>query len=322
MGEMTLNTPGPHGLTRRTFLVGSGATLAGLGLYSSLVARHEISVQTQRILVQHLPTAFVGHRIVQLSDFHLEEFTEPFFLERVVAQVNGLNPDTVLLTGDFITRGSLNFLFESHAAARCAEILATIRCPQRFAVLGNHDVAVNAPMVTAALQSRGIPVLHNRYETLIVKGDRLHIAGTADPGTDRPDLTTAVPPAPQGPVVLMSHAPDYADFVLSHPRGASVDLMLSGHSHGGQVRLPLVGPLVLPPLGRKYIEGLFHFHSMQLYVNRGLGTVGIPLRLNCPPEITLLTLERNEDHSSVRPAVSGLPASSPAASSSPCSLQA
>ena len=294
MREMTPDSPGPEGLTRRTFLVGSGAMLAGLGLYSSLVARHEISVLSHRILIRHLPTAFVGHRIVQLSDFHLEEFTEPFFLERVVDHVNRLNPDTVLLTGDFITRGSLNFLFERHAAARCAEILATIRCPQKYAVLGNHDVAVNAPMVTAALRSQGLPVLHNRFETLTVKGDSLHIAGTADPGTDRPDLITAVPATPQGPVLLMSHAPDYADFVLSHPRGSNVDLMLSGHSHGGQVRLPLVGPLVLPPLGRKYIEGLFQFDSMQLYVNRGLGTVGIPVRLNCPPEITLLTLERSE----------------------------
>lgn len=293
MGKMTSDTPGTQGLTRRTFLVGSGAMLAGLGLYSSLIARHEISVLSRRILIKNLPTAFVGHRIVQLSDFHLEEFTEPFFLERVVEHVNRLSPDTVLLTGDFITRGSLNFLFERHAAIRCAEILATIHCPQKFAVLGNHDVAVNAPMVTAALRAQGIPVLRNRYETLTERGDSLHIAGTADPGTDRPDLNTAVPTEPKGPVLLMSHAPDYADFVLTHPRGSSVDLMLSGHSHGGQVRLPLVGPLVLPPLGRKYVEGLFRFDSMQLYVNRGLGTVGIPVRLNCPPEITLISLERS-----------------------------
>ena len=267
--------------------------MAGLGLYSSLIARHEISVHSQTILVDNLPTAFVGHRIVQLSDFHLEEFTEPYFLERVVEHVNRLNADTVLLTGDFITRGSLNFLFEHHAAMRCAEILATIRCSQKFAVLGNHDVAVNASMVTTALQSQGLPVLHNRYDTLTLRGDSLHIAGTADPGTDRPDLNTAVPLKPRGPVILMSHAPDYADFVIAHPRSPSIDLMLSGHSHGGQVRLPVLGPLVLPPLGRKYVEGLFRFNRMQLYVNRGLGTVGIPVRLNCPPEITLITLQRS-----------------------------
>ncbi len=285
--------PEAKGLTRRTFLVGSGALVAGVGLYSSLIARHEISVHSQTILVDNLPTAFVGHRIIQLSDFHLEEFTEPYFLERVVEYVNRLAADTVLLTGDFITRGSLNFLFEHRAAMRCAEILATIRCAQKFAVLGNHDVAVNASMVTAALQSQGLPVLHNRYDTLTLRGESLHIAGTADPGTDRPDLNTAVPLKPKGPVILMSHAPDYADFVITHPRAPSIDLMLSGHSHGGQVRLPVLGPLVLPPLGRKYVEGLFRFNRMQLYVNRGLGTVGIPIRLNCPPEITLITLQRS-----------------------------
>ena len=282
-----------HGLTRRSFLVGTGALTAGLALYSSLVARHEISVLSQHIRIDALPHAFVGYRVVQLSDFHLEEFTEPFFLERVVEHVNHIDPDVVLLTGDFITRGSLNFLFEHHAANRCAEILATIRCPQKFAVLGNHDVAVSAPMVTAALQAQGLPVLRNRYETITLGGDSLHIAGTADPGTDRPDLMTAVPSAPKGPVLLMSHAPDYVDFVVNHPRAPLIDLMLSGHSHGGQVRLPLLGPLVLPPLGRKYVEGLFRFNRMQLYVNRGLGTVGIPIRLNCPPEITLITLERS-----------------------------
>ena len=292
MRLMSSDTTESRGLTRRTFLVGSGALVAGLGLYSSLIARHEISIPAQRIFIDDLPTAFVGYRIVQLSDFHLEEFTEPFFLERVIQHVNRLEADLVLLTGDFITRGSLNFLFEHHAATRCAEILATIRCPQKFAVLGNHDVAVSASMVTAALQAEGLPVLHNRYDTLTVRGDTLHIAGTADPGTDRPDLNTAIPATPKGPVLLMSHAPDYADFVTSHPRGRSVSLMLSGHSHGGQVRLPVLGPLVLPPLGRKYVEGLFRFNRMQLYVNRGLGTVGIPIRLNCPPEITLMTLER------------------------------
>ena len=293
MEPMTSDTSNSRDLTRRSLLVGSGALVAGLGLYSSLIARHEISVLSRHIEIQNLPTSFVGYRIIQLSDFHLEEFTEPFFLERVVENVNRLDADLVLLTGDFITRGSLNFLFEHRAATRCAEILATIHCPQKFAVLGNHDVAVSAPMVTAALQAEGLPVLHNRYETISMRGDALHIAGTADPGTDRPDLNTAIPSSPRGPVLLMSHAPDYADFVISHPRGKGVDLMLSGHSHGGQVRLPVLGPLVLPPLGRKYVEGLFRFDRMQLYVNRGLGTVGIPIRLNCPPEVTLITLDRS-----------------------------
>ena len=89
----------------------------------------------------------------------------------------------------------------------------------------------------------------------------------------------------------MAHEPDFADVVVQHPRGPLVDLMLSGHTHGGQINLPFCGPLVLPPMGRKYVHGIFHLNQMQLYVNRGIGTVGIPFRLNCPPEITLLTLQ-------------------------------
>jgi predicted MPP superfamily phosphohydrolase len=89
----------------------------------------------------------------------------------------------------------------------------------------------------------------------------------------------------------MAHEPDYADTVMAHPRGHLVDLMLSGHSHGGQIRLPFLGPLILPPLGEKYPEGHYRFNRMQLYVNRGIGTVGLPFRLNCPPEITVITLQ-------------------------------
>ena len=100
------------------------------------------------------------------------------------------------------------------------------------------------------------------------------------------------PRAPRAPVLYLVHEPDYIDIFRHHPRFPLVDLMLSGHSHGGQIRLPLIGPLVLPPMGKKYVEGHFQFDQMQLYVNRGIGTVGLPLRLNCPSEITSFTLTR------------------------------
>jgi predicted MPP superfamily phosphohydrolase len=89
----------------------------------------------------------------------------------------------------------------------------------------------------------------------------------------------------------MAHEPDYADVIVQHPRGSLVDLVLAGHTHGGQVRLPGLGALILPPMGQKYVHGHFQFNKMQLYVNRGLGTVGLPFRLNCPPEITVITLQ-------------------------------
>jgi uncharacterized protein len=286
-----VTTDQPSRLTRRKFLIGSGVAAAGFTLYSGEIARHNLDIVQQSIGIRNLPDDFHDYRIVQLSDIHLDEFTEPFFLERVVHRVNDLAPDLVLLTGDFVTRGSLTFLAATHAAHRCAEILSTLTCPQRYAILGNHDVSVSAPLVINALSTKGIPVLVNQYVAIERKGSRIWLCGTDDPNTSHPNLNLSVPDKPDGPVILMSHEPDYADDVMAHPRGPLVDLMLAGHSHGGQVRLPFVGPLILPPLGEKYVQGYFRFDKMQLYVNRGIGTVGLPFRLNCPPEITVLTLK-------------------------------
>ncbi|HMF64362.1 MAG TPA: metallophosphoesterase [Edaphobacter sp.] len=277
--------------TRRRFLIGSGVAAAGLAFYSGEIARHAVDIIHRPISIRNLPDPFHGYRIVQLSDIHLDEFTEPFFLEHIVHRVNSLNPDLVLLTGDFITRGSLTFVSSDHAAHRCAEIISTLTSPLRYAILGNHDVSVSASLVVGALTSKSTPVLVNQHVPIERKGSRIWLCGADDPGTSHPDLNLTIPAKPDGPVILMAHAPDYADNVVRHPRGPLVDLMLSGHSHGGQIRLPFGGPLILPPLGEKYVEGHFHFNQMQLYVNRGIGTVGLPFRLNCPPEITVITLE-------------------------------
>ena len=182
----------PH-LTRRNFLVGAGALAAGLTLYSGEIARHEISLTNLSIPIDALPDAFVGLRVAQLSDIHLDEYTEPFFLERIVRHVDSLNPDLVLLTGDFVTRGSLTFALSHHAARRAAEILHTLKCQERYAVLGNHDVSVSRTLVTSALEDHGIPVLRNRFVTLQRGGDQLYICGTADPA---PISQTSIRPSP------------------------------------------------------------------------------------------------------------------------------
>lgn len=277
--------------TRRHFLIGSGATAAALALYSGEIARHEIDLVPQTLAIANLPTAFQGFRIAQISDIHLEEFTEPFFLERVVHHVNALAADMVLLTGDFVTHGSLSFIVGQRAAHRCAEILSTLTCPLRYACLGNHDTSVSAPLVISSLAANGIPVLVDQHVPIERNGSRFWLCGVNDPATTNPRLDLAVPPLPGAPVILMAHEPDYADAVLQHPRGKLVDVILAGHTHGGQVRLPWLGALVLPPMGKNYAEGYFQIGHMQLYVNRGIGTVGVPFRLNCPPEITIFTLQ-------------------------------
>ena len=174
---------------------------------------------------------------------------------------------------------------------RCAAILRDIACPLRFAVMGNHDAFLGVPVIRPNLAEVGIPLLVDQYLPIERAGQRIWLCGINDPNTSVPDLDWAIPGYPDGPVLLMSHGPDYADQLLAHPRGQLVDLMIAGHSHGGQVRLPLVGALCLPTGGEKYVEGLFRLGRIQLYVNRGIGAVGVPFRLNCPPEITLFTLQ-------------------------------
>ena len=287
-----LRRPETPSITRRTFL--ASAAIAGLGLatYAGTSARHEFEITRLNLPIRNLPDAFQGFRIVQMSDIHLEEYTETSFLERMVAQVNALNPDLVLITGDFVSRGPGPLSIAWNAAGVGAEILSTLRAPQRFGILGNHDVNVGAEHVVAPLEAHGTPILVDSYTPIERGKDVLWLCGADDAGTRRPDLNFAIPATPNAPVLFMCHEPDYVDKVVLHPRFPLIDLMLSGHTHGGQIRLPYIGPIILPPMGQKYIEGLFQFEHLQLYVNRGIGTVGLPFRLNCPAELTQFTLAR------------------------------
>jgi len=281
-----------HIFTRRRFLYGGGIAAAGMALYSGEIARHEISIVTRDIAIRNLPPAFAGFRIAQISDIHYDEFTEPWFVDRVIDQVNALQPDLVAFTGDYISFAPLPRSYVLGAMQRCAAAMARVACPHRYAVMGNHDSFLGAPTIRPILADFDLPLLVNEHVPVEREGQRLWIVGIHDPVTHTPDLEAAIPARPDGPVVLLSHGPDYADTLVADPRGKLVDLMLSGHSHGGQVRFPLVGALHTPEGGQKYVEGLFRLGEMQLYVNRGIGTVGLPFRLNCPPEITVFKLAR------------------------------
>ena len=281
-----------RGFTRRAFVTGAGAAMVGVSLYAGTYGRHQLVVRHRAIAIRNLPDAFVGMRLAQISDIHLQEFTEPAYLQEVVHQVNALNPDMVFLTGDFVSRGPGPRKIAIRAAGLAAEITSQLKAPQRLAILGNHDVGVDADLVIHELESHGTPVLVDSFLPLDRKGQRLYICGSDDAGTRTPDPNRAIPKSPGAPVIYLVHEPDYIDIFRHHPRFPLVDLMLSGHTHGGQMRLPLIGPLVLPPMGKKYVDGHFQIEHMQLYVNSGIGTVGVPMRLNCPSEITNFTLTR------------------------------
>ena len=287
-------SPRKSQITRRRFLKASACAAGGFALYAGELERHWIEVSESDVVIPGLPPAFDGFRIAQISDIHMDEFTEAFFVHEVVNHVNSLKPDAVFLTGDFVTSEFASQKFAIGAGWQCAGLLNQLTCRQRYAVLGNHDCQVGADEVSEALADNNIIVLRNYYMPLERSGARIWLAGLADPLQGSPDPEATIPASirniPQEPIILLCHAPDYVDDLLAMPSGQAVSLMLCGHTHGGQVRLPLIGPMILPRMGHKYVEGWFRFGRLQMHVNRGIGTVGVPFRLDCPPEISMLTL--------------------------------
>ena len=272
--------------------MGSAAVTAAATLvYPVEVERHRLSTVEVPVRIADLPTAFHGFRIAQISDFHYSQWVEQWFLRETVATVNALKPDMVALTGDFITAQQA-LQSNRRNEAICAEILSGLVCPLRYCSLGNHD-SIDFSGVIDALTRNGLTVLRNTHASIDVRGDRLWVGGLADAYFDAPDLTRAIPKEQRGgaPVVLLGHEPDIATTVQAY---GGVDLMLAGHTHGGQVRLPLLTPYFLPDLGRTFVHGRFNFRGMQLYVNRGIGTVHLPVRFRCPPEITVFILQPGE----------------------------
>jgi uncharacterized protein len=282
-------------VTRRQFLrvaaiAAGGALLAGTG-YAGLIEPEEVSVERLRIHLPNLGEQFDGLKIVQLSDLHYGPFTGAREIGRAVARANAEAPDVMVLTGDFVTAPILGKPATNPAprnAILCADILGRLRASLGvFAVLGNHDIQVNAPYVSGALAARKIRVFRNDREALERGASRLWLAGVDDVLYARPSIELALHGIPPGePTVLLVHEPDFADVAARY----SVHLQLSGHSHGGQIRLPLLGSPYLPPLSRKYPYGYYRVRNLQLYTNRGIGTILLPLRFNAPPEVTVITL--------------------------------
>ena len=265
-----------------------GAALMAAGVGDAwLFEPQHLVVKRVDVRLDGLAGAWDGLRIVQLSDFHYVDRSDGRLIRRAVDLANSLNPDLIALTGDYVTSGS----YYDHSAARnalpCAEILSDLRAPLGvFATLGNHDLC-NPRFITRALEAQGVPVLRNSAVYVERAGARLWIAGVEDVIDGHARLDQALQFVPEsGTTILLAHEPDFADVAKKYP----VALQLSGHSHGGQVRLPIIDSLFFPKLGRKYPAGMYRVGEMALYTNSGLGTVFLPVRFNCPPEVTLLTL--------------------------------
>ncbi|HEY1013039.1 MAG TPA: metallophosphoesterase, partial [Herpetosiphonaceae bacterium] len=238
----------------------------------------DLRIERHSIPVAGLPAGLDGLRIGQLSDMHFGPWYSRRCLAAALAALRREQPDLIALTGDFIDRVG--------ALPELGRLLAGLSAPLGvWACLGNHDYWSDPGAVARALDELGVRVLVNGHGAVRRGGAALTVAGVADPWFGAPDLAAALAGAPDAPVVLLAHAPDYAD-----KTGRRIALQLSGHAHAGHVNLPLLGPLVVPLMGERYRNGLYRAGAGWLYVSRGLG--GLPIRLGAPPEAAILTLRR------------------------------
>lgn len=274
-------------INRRSFLKLTGATafaaLGALTAYSLLGNEAESPVvERVQIPIPSLPTTLDGFRIVQISDIHYYPFTTLELVDRAVQMANQLTPDLTVLTGDYVWH-IVEPIFELIPS------LAGLSAKQGvYANLGNHDHWTDVKVVTHAFKQERLPLLVNQGVPISVGKSTLYLASLDDGWSGKPDLASAMANWSEDAItVLLMHEPDLAPRYAVDKR---IHLQLSGHSHGGQVRLPFYGALILPYLSWKYPMGLYNVDGMWLYTNRGLGTTNVPLRVNCAPEITELTL--------------------------------
>jgi uncharacterized protein len=277
--------------TRRKFLYYAGAAGAvAIAGDSFLLEPNRPRVIYEEFILARWPERMNGFKIALLSDFHFDANFSIHPLHAAIPLVNDLHPDLIVLTGDFVTLPIIGDESKAALAAEpCAQLLRQMPAPHgAWAVMGNHDYNTDQAHVTSALEAVGINVLQNQSAAIEFDGTRFWLAGVNDVLSRTADLPETLHRVPANEaVILLAHEPDFADESSKFP----IDLQLSGHSHGGQVRLPLLPPLYLPAMAKKYVWGRYLVGPLPLYTNAGLGTVGVAARLNCPPEITLITLK-------------------------------
>ncbi len=271
---------------KRQLLNGALSATAGIinGLTSGCAVRWRKPDVTQtEIDISSLRPNWDGAKIAIITDLHIGRRVPVEHLQRIAEITNDASPDIVALTGDYISD-------IRSADQRFINALAAMNAPEgKFAVLGNHDYYLHkTSRLTDALEAAGVIVLSNAGQMLLRDGQGLYIAGVDDPWGSGPDLSAAVAGAPTHiPRILLCHNPDFAEKM---PTSTWVDLILAGHTHGGQINLPILTRLALPTRYKRYVAGLVAGPNCPVYVSRGLGVVGMPIRYNCPPEIAIITL--------------------------------
>lgn len=293
----------PRVISRRTLLWMAGGLLGvsvgGTTAYARFGEPSQVRIDDITLPITGLSPRLAGTRIAQISDIHVGAFFTPAQLAQAIATVNQLDVELLMLTGDFATvrerDRTKRTVLRDRAFMSLVEPLRHAAVPM-VAVTGNHDHWGGLDPMIRMLQEAGVTLLRNAGMPV---ADGLWLAGVEDIWGGRPDLPAALREIPShATTLLMAHAPDYFDNVLQ--RDAPVAVQFSGHTHGGQVRLPRLTPgpdglytyaPIVPDFGERYPIGLRQVGNRFVYTNRGLGTWPVPYRFNCPPEITVFTLE-------------------------------
>jgi uncharacterized protein len=290
-----LAVPNRRRFLERTAMLATAAPFAA-SAYGLLYGRTELETTTQPIRLARLPRAFHGFRIAQLSDIHIGPFMTESEIRRYVEIANAMKPDLTVVTGDFVT-------WDPSTQRAVVNVLAGLKAPFGiYGCLGNHEAwSHTEASITRLFSEVGVRILRQARAPIVVQGDSINLIGV--------DFQTRRHMARKGENVVREYldgvdklmAPDTANILLSHnpntfDRAAQlgIDLSLAGHTHGGQVTLEFVSPALSPSrLITAYVRGWFQKDGSQLYVNRGIGTIGIPIRFDAPPEITLFELTRD-----------------------------
>lgn len=290
---IALEQPRPSWLKSRLRTVlnhvgAAGMTLA-TGGYARWVAPYQIEYTQRAMPLRNLPASFAGFRIVQLSDLHTSLCTPARFLRQVIARTNEMRPDLVVVTGDLVSHRMKD-------VPLACELLGELRGPT-VVTFGNHDYApswnaasstVIADALQADLEARGLTVLRNRAWPIEHADGRLWLVGLEDLWSGRFAPAVAFRDVVSDePIIALSHNPDTA-FALER---FGAQWILAGHTHGGQIRIPVAGAVVLPVRHKKFDKGEFRIGQSRMYVTRGMG-FRLPVRFRCPPEVTTFTLER------------------------------
>ena len=275
-------------VSRRQFLRGALAVplvgVSAASAYATLIEPYNYLVSQTDVYLKNLPERFENYRITQLTDVHHSRILGIEEVIRVVQLAQQTRPDIFVLTGDYST--SYRRYIEP-----CAEALGSLSAPDGvWAVLGNHDHYTDSELTTRALERQRIVVLNNKNTSLRRGSDVLQLSGIDDWTWNATDWTKAFAGInKKTPTILLSHQPS----VLEFEQTQNVSLILSGHTHGGQIKIPWLGtPAKFATKDLRFAQGLFRHHDVQLYVSSGTGVIGLPIRFGVRPEIAVLRLKR------------------------------